>query len=44
MDRLRLDRSMQVTWRENLFLTTTTTQFGRGKLAEGERRYWDSGD
>jgi hypothetical protein len=36
---------MQMTWRENLFVTTTTTtQFGRGRPAGGVERFMDSGD
>jgi len=35
---------MQVTWRENPFPPTTTSQFGRGKPTGGVQKYRDSGD
>jgi hypothetical protein len=38
-DGLSLDQSMQVMWQENPFSTTTTTEFGGGKLARGVWRY-----
>jgi hypothetical protein len=35
---------MLVTWWENPFLTTTTTQFEMGRPGGGIERYRDSGD